>query len=768
MRKLMIAGLLGIVMMCGCCTTPKAAKTAPGGLTLSKNGQTTFEIVIAADAPLPVRYAAEELQGHLKKITGADFPIADDAGDESAHEIIVGDFARLAHLGIQVDKAKLGGEGYVIRTAGPHLVIAGGDPRGTLYGVYGFLEDHLGCRWFTPDVSKIPEHDTLVIPAIDDTQVPVLEYREPFTIDCFDGTWCARNRMNSSTGRFEEKHGGKVRFGAGLFVHTFNVLMPPEQYFDAHPEYFSEIEGKRTKDHTQLCCTNEDVVRICTEEMRKRIQQDPTAFVYSLSQNDWGNYCQCAKCQEVATAEGSQMAPVLQLVNRVAEAIEKEFPDKAIETLAYQWTRKPCKSMRPRPNVIIRLCSIECCFMHPLGTCDSEMNTAFRQDAEGWAKVANRLWVWDYVTSFRHYMTPFPNLRVLDDNIRFFEKNNVRGIFEQDNYQSLNGELSSLGGYMIAKHLWNPNYGEDRAMNEFLEGVYGEKAAKFIRQYIDLMHDKVAKENIHANIWIGPVTCKFIDNELLAKADKLWNKAERAVADDPVLLERVQTARLSEDYAWLELNRGDVFAYDQKTGVVQSDPEFVRRAKNFIEYGRRAGVSRMDESSTTFDAYAAGFEQVLNRPAQTFVPVEGVPLANPIKGLSASYYEGTWDKTPDFAAITPAKTWIAESISAASRQRDDNFAMRFEGFFYAPQTGLYAFLLTSNDGSRMRIGDTVIENDGLHGTETKSGIAALKKGYHPIEIAYFQAGGEMEFNLKFKAPGQKERTIPTSMLFHAE
>ena len=116
--------------------------------------------------------------------------------------------------------------------------------------------------------------------------------------------------------------------------------------------------------------------------MKKRIAADPDAFVYSVSQNDWDNHCECAACQALAETEGSQMAPVLQLVNQVAEAVEQEYPGKAIETLAYQWTRKAPKTMRPRPNVIIRLCSIECCFMHPLATCDSEQNQAFRKDAE--------------------------------------------------------------------------------------------------------------------------------------------------------------------------------------------------------------------------------------------------------------------------------------------------------------------------------------------------------------------------------------------------
>ncbi len=297
-------------------------------------------------------------------MTGVELPIRSDQSSLSSWEIVLGRNAHLQPIGVKIDFDALGAEGYKIKTKDHHLIIAGGDLRGTLYGVYGLLEDHLGCRWFTPTISRIPKHKQLVVPRIEETKVPVLEYREPFVMDCFDGDWCARNRMNSSAGRLEKRHGGKGRFGAGLFVHSFNVLMPADKYFDEHPGYFSEVEGKRVKDRSQLCCTNPDVIRICTEELAKRMRQDPDAFVYSLSQNDWANYCECANCSELAKREGSQMGPLLHLVNTAAKSLESEFPDKAIETLAYQWSRKPPSSMRPRENVIIRLCSIECCFMH--------------------------------------------------------------------------------------------------------------------------------------------------------------------------------------------------------------------------------------------------------------------------------------------------------------------------------------------------------------------------------------------------------------------
>ena len=141
------------------------------------------------------------------------------------------------------------------------------------------------------------------------------------------------------------------------------------------------------------------------------------------------------------------------MLNKVAEAVENEFPDVLVESLAYQYTRKPPKHVKPRPNVCVRLCSIECCFAHPLATCDSEANRTFRDDLQRWAKVSNRLWVWDYVTDFRHYLLPFPNQRVRNDNIKFFVANNVRGIFEQDTYNTPHSELAALGGYITAKFL---------------------------------------------------------------------------------------------------------------------------------------------------------------------------------------------------------------------------------------------------------------------------------------------------------------------------
>jgi hypothetical protein len=577
-------------------------------LVLADKGKSEYRIVIADAASPSTKHAAEELQSFLDQISGAKLAIVSDCGPMGAKEIILGDNDHLKQLEVKLDLASLGDEGYVIESVGDRLIIAGGVLRGNLYGVYGLLEDHLGCRWFTPTVSRIPKHERLAIAPIHERQIPVLEYRDPFIFDCFDGDWCARNRMNAMAARLEAKHGGKVTFAKGSCAHTFSFLVPPDEFFATHPEYFSLVGGQRQSGYAQLCCTNEDVIRICTERAIQWLREEPQAQVISVSQNDCFRYCECEKCQALANAEESQMAPVLQLVNRVAEAVEKQFPGKTVETLAYQWTRKPPKNLRPRKNVDIRLCSIECCFSHPLATCDSEQNKRFREDIEGWSNAGARIWVWDYVTNFAGYMLPFPNQRVLGPNIRYFVEHGVKGIFEEGAYESPHGDMAELAGYQMAKCLWNPNYDEKKAYREFLDGYYGA-ATEPVGKYLDLIHDYAEKHNIHVGESVG-VLSPHLTDALLIEANDLWQLAEDRVKDDTAVLQRVKFSRMSVDWVIVERVRA------QKASPATANAELRKiacaRFEPFLAALSAGGVTRFSEGAPiNLEAYRAGLAEVL-------------------------------------------------------------------------------------------------------------------------------------------------------------
>ena len=738
-------------------------------LVVAKDGRTDFKIVVSRAFSPSTRHGAEELRDYVEKMSNVTLPIVTDDMPMGEHEIVLGRSSHLDQLPVAVDWDALGDEGYILQTVGDHLVIAGGALRGNLYGVYGLLEDHLGCRWFTPAIERIPKADPLVIPPLFETQVPALEYREPFVCDCFDGDWCARNRMNSSSGRLEEKHGGKVTYFG--FVHTFNSLVPPEEYFEKHPDYFSLIDGKRIKERTQLCCTNDDVVKIVTEEVKKRMREHPEATVFSVSQNDWGNYCQCEKCQALASREGSQMAPVLTLVNKVAEAVAEEFPGKIVDTLAYQWTRKPPRMMRPLPNVVVRLCSIECCFSHPLDACNSEQNQAFVRDLEAWAKMCNRLWVWDYTTSFSHYLVPFPNLRILDDNIRLFVNNNVRGVFEQNVYNTLSGELSPLIGYMMAKFLWNPDYDENLAMDEFLEGVYGQAAGP-MRKYIDLLHDKVEKENVHVSIFSFGPSDPFFSVKFLEKADRYWDQAEKKVKKDPELLRRVQIARMCLDYVFLEKARqGDLSGYkmDHKRLRVSPPRGLDVRVNRYLNAVDRSGLTRLTEWQE-LDKVSYASEVKALALDKDFERLEPVKIGGIERGVGLSIFEGKWDALPDYAVLVPQKEKTVDAIVLPEElEGGEYFGLRFKGVLEVPRKGLYSFILRSNDGSALWVkGEKIVDNDGLHGARTAVGHIGLSKGLYPLQVDFFQEGGGVEFDLTWEGPGLKRQSIEPKLLWHRE
>ena len=528
---------------CLLAATAVLAGEPPGACVITVGGKAldpaTHAIVVPA-APTPQeQHAAADLAAHLEQMTGKRLEVVAETALGDKTPVVVGKCTpTLQKLGVAVDFDALGAEGIAIETKGPALVLAGGK-RGVLYAVYTFLEDYGGCRWFTPDCSRVPKSGTRAVGDLKIRYVPPLEYRSTDYPCSRDADWAVRNKVNGTQTALDEKRGGKIAYSH--FVHTFNSILDPAKHFKDHPEWFSEIKGKRTGGQTQLCLTNPEVLAMAKKTVRQWIQEAPDATIFSVSQNDWHHYCECPTCKALAEKEGSQAGPVIHFVNAIADDIAKDYPDKVISTLAYQYTRKPPREVKPRPNVCVRLCSIECCFAHPLDVC--ETNKSFVDDIRGWNQVCNRLYIWDYVIDYSHSVMPFPNLRVLRPNIRFFIAHGVKGMYEEACYFTPASEVAELRTWIMAKTLWNPDCDTDWAIDEFLAGYYGP-AAWPLRQYLDLVHRPVVEHrDWHVNIW-APPTAPYLGPEVVAQAVRLLDEAEAAVKADPVLAQRVAVARL--------------------------------------------------------------------------------------------------------------------------------------------------------------------------------------------------------------------------------
>jgi len=569
-------------------------------LTIAQNGEAKTVIVVAADATEAERHAADELAYFLQQITGAKFELKAPPSAGQSRLLVGPEAAKLAEADFSTDG--LGSDGIVIQTVGNDLILAGGQPRGTLYAVYTFLEDHVGCRWWSSKVSTIPNKPTLEVERLNVRYVPPLEYRETFWFDAFDGDWAVRNKSNGHSERLDEKRGGKHIYEG--FVHTFYPLIPPDKYFDDHPEWFSEINGKRTHDHAQLCLTNEEMHAELVKNLKERLRNNPAATIASVSQNDWHGNCQCSKCALIEKEEGSPAGLVLRFVNAVAKDVENEFPNVAISTLAYQYTRKPPKITRPRHNVIVRLCSIECSFSKPLS---DERNKKFRDDIVGWSKICNRLYIWDYTTNFRHYILPHPNLRVLGPNVKFFVNHNVKGLFEQGAYQSYGAEMAELRAWVLAKLLWDPTLDDQKLIDEFITGYYGP-AGPHIKEYLDITHDAVEASGDHLGCF-SPHTATFLSFETLSKGFKQLKAAEDVVKDNPDLRFRVQVAQLPIMYTFI-MRWNEMRQTCQAAGADWSMPESIEATfEQFMEVARKKNVTRLYEGRVGFERLEKAIEQ---------------------------------------------------------------------------------------------------------------------------------------------------------------
>jgi hypothetical protein len=561
---------------------------ALAGFTLSAKDKQPCTIIVATNAPASERYAAEELQRYLERITGVKPSIVDDSCPVGTHEILLGDNQHLRKLGLKLELDKLGPEGFALHTVKNKLLIAGGRPRGTLYGVYTLLEEKLGVRWFTPEVEVVPRTNSVALAALDEIRVPALEYREVFWTEMMrDADFAARHRLNGEHYGLKEKHGGRavVYFP---FVHSLDSLIPRELYSE-HPEYFPLINGKRVDGYVQRCLSNPEVLKLGIVKVRQWIHDHPEATIISVSQNDTGKWCQCPDCKAFDDEQGSPAASLIRFVNAIAENIERDYPSIRIDTLAYQYTRKPPRTLRPRHNVIIRLCSIECCFAHPLASCVSAENRSFRDDILAWQPVAPKLYIWDYTPNFGHYQQPFPNFDALQPNVQFFAQHGVSGLFEQGNYSSGgNGELGPLRAYILAKLLWNPQTDVVRHTTEFLNAYYGN-AAPQIREYLELLESQVRNGKNHAHIFDSSKAA-YLNDDFLNAASRIFQQAEQNAESETVRF-RLQVAQLPVSYVQLATGRVDA---SRRAAL------FTR----FLEIARKAGISNISEGQS-LDSWAA-------------------------------------------------------------------------------------------------------------------------------------------------------------------
>ena len=516
---------------------------ASSAFTVAVRGEKPACPIVLPVNPKPTELrAAEELQDYVGRITGVRLAI--ERGTAPAKGVFVS----------VVDDRKLGEDGFRLAVLDGRLTVAGGK-RGVLYGVYELLEKYGHVGWYASWRTVVPEAADFSVPGtLADEQVPAFAMRDMSWRDtCADPVFAAHLRLNGPRRDFPEALGGVsgYRFAPGLGVcHTVDKLMSPAEFGKDHPEYFGLVDGKRvTEGRVQLCLTNPDVLRICTERVLRSVREHPEYRYFGVSQGDsTRTVCTCEKCLASDRKYGdAPSGTFLAFVNAIAVEVEKVRPDAVVETLAYRYTRKPPVGIRPRHNVMPCLCTIECDYSRPIPESDFHENVAFLNDIKVWREISPFLYVWDYTVNFSHYGYPFADFAALQGNLRFFRESGVEQIFEQGDGQGMHAWFGELRAYLLAKLEWNPDADVVALTDEFFGGYYGP-AADLARADFDEIHAFPRGGEKDPVLIYERVTATNYPDAFFERSAARWAEATKRVADRSEYQRAVRGGRFSSDY----------------------------------------------------------------------------------------------------------------------------------------------------------------------------------------------------------------------------
>lgn len=475
------------------------AAPAPG--LLVENGQPRAAIVVPRKATPTVEKAAQELADYVKKISGAALPVVPETKVPPGARIDVGPTEDAVKA---LPKFSAGDEERVILRSVPGgVMVGGGSDRAVLYGAYRLLET-LGCRWLTPEPENelVPQTPTIPFPKLDVDTRPAFAWR----------LFGARGKPEA------ESWGLKMGFN-GLFdpdataingacvywprevqgVHAFVQIMPPKKYFEAHPEWYPLLGGKRVPCQSatgQLCLTAPGLADEFAANVLRLFDSDPTARLVSISPNDGYGWCECPACLELdrklcgarTTKQGlAREKPFMGdrlfwFANQVAERVGRKYPDRKLLVLAYVNYAEPPDTIRPAPNVVPFVCHYAPAdYSRPIADPTSEPNSQFNALVKRWAAITPEAMIYSYVSKSMWWRLPRPVVAPFAADVKYYHQLGIRRYYCQSSLMDwpLDGPLY----YVIGRLLWDPGADPQAAAREWIAGMFGPAAADMAAHY---------------------------------------------------------------------------------------------------------------------------------------------------------------------------------------------------------------------------------------------------------------------------------------------
>lgn len=579
----------------------------------------------------------------MKQATGVTLPITKES-EVSGCKISVGKTAALNATGREIDYGALNSDGFYIFTEGSDVFIVGANDRGTLYGVYEFLERFAGVRFLTSDHTYVPALDSLGVHQMMIQEVPVFRMRNYYNYGVAnDYAFAVRMRQYSDYicgGTDASKYGYESEWSTSLPNHIHNSMywVPEEKYKEKHPEFYADYTNPGNK-YNELCYTNgitddgevdetmeESVLKAALESFIEQIESQPNAKFFMLGKMDDGNsYCTCERCQKSDAKYGGKSGTTVVFMNALIREVKKWAQENDIDReinlvfFAYQYTEQPPVvqnedgSYSPvsdkvilDDNLFVRIAPIGA--NYAVSFSDEAQLEFYKKIFNGWKAVTHNFMVWDYNVNYQEYFWYFPNLSYFKENLLYYRDLGVVYLMNQSSHNEPANWQADLKLYVAAKLYWHPEREVTDIVNEFVTLHYGETAAPYVLEFIEYMENYFAhKVNGGLEIRVNSLSAnsEYLASStyplgFLEKAESILERGMQAVEDDETL-SSAERSRILTELTKVLITPQRMILRDYDAYYIENKENFARA---FFDNCDRAGVLRINENTMVDDAKA--------------------------------------------------------------------------------------------------------------------------------------------------------------------
>jgi len=538
-------------------------------VTLVEDGRAVAAIHVPPEPTLQERFAADELQRYIEKASGARLAIERGAPERDEPALVVAEVGRLPMVGHRAGSRELAlsVEGVVNRTAGEHLIVAGGGPRGVVYAAYDLLE-RLGYRWYWPgETGEVtPSLEDIVLTDLRVARDPSFVRRHAMGApgDGWEDVewgaalvdWLVKARQNfwlrnppgeQYEGFLDRRGGAYTKIGSG---HNWQHIIPAGTHFESHPDWFPLIDGER-RPRGQLCLSNPEVLERLTEYAMRGAEQmaaNPDVMFIDMTQNDGAGWCECERCREIDDRDPSTHADiVLWAINQIAETVAEEHPEAVLFTFAYAGSAGLPSWIGPADNVMIEQTNY--CFNYGASFLNpnSGRGQLFRQQVDVWAPVTTLHGIYEYF-GFYNWLEALPvTLYRLPEEVAYYKRIGVHGFYSETEQR---WSTNHLLYYAFSRMWWDHETDVQALLDEFFRLFYGPAEAP-MRDF----HLALETSGGPDRYWSGDVSnlLRIFPRQLRQQCRAHLDEAKRLAADDPLVSARLAFVEPGWRYTELHL-----------------------------------------------------------------------------------------------------------------------------------------------------------------------------------------------------------------------